>query len=87
VLADSTTASCAPASTLEHTIRWTAPAAGTYRFRSAFQDVAIFDGSCDGPELGCDANEVGVALRAGQSVVVALEGNGGCAQLDIEHGE
>jgi len=87
VLADSTTASCAPAGTLEHTIRWTAPAAGTYRFRSAFQDVAIFDGSCDGPELGCDASEVAVALRAGQSVVVALEGNGDCAQLDIEHGE
>lgn len=64
---------------------WTAPAAGTYTFDTTGTDfdtvLYVRDGACLGAELDCnDDNDEGVqstvvvSLRAGQTVVVVVDG-------------
>lgn len=77
-----------------------APADGTYFFTATSPDgvvdplVAVYDGTCGGPELDCNedinggttAAEVNVALTAGQEVTVVLDGfalAGGAIDLEV----
>ncbi len=78
----------------------TAPADGTYFFTASSPDgavdplVAVYDGTCGGPELDCNEDinagttdaEVNVALTAGQDVTVVLDGfalGGGAIDLEV----
>jgi len=66
--------------------QWTAPRTATYAidtFGSAFDTVlSVRDGTCAGNELACNDDAIGVqsevqlALRAGQAVMVIVEGYG-----------
>jgi len=77
-----------------------APADGTYFFTATSPDgvvdplVAVYDGTCGGPELQCNediddgttAARVSTALTAGQTVTVVLDGfsvGGGAIDLEV----
>ncbi len=78
---------CGGESASEATFSWTPPAAGTYTITTAGSDydtvLYVRDGSCTGAELDCnDDDETGktlqssvtVTLRAGQTVVIVVDG-------------
>jgi hypothetical protein len=79
--------SCQVSSSPDVAFEWTAPAAGTYTidtFGSMYDTVLfVLDGTCSGPELGCDddtfdlQSQVVVSLAAGQTVVIVVDGYGG----------
>ncbi|MBI1817100.1 MAG: hypothetical protein HYR72_19160 [Deltaproteobacteria bacterium] len=79
-------ASCGGSFQPERTFTYTAPVAGTYvidTFGSVVNTVlSIRDGSCSGSELACSQyalgtgqSEVQLDLAAGQSIVIAVDGN------------
>jgi hypothetical protein len=77
--------SCGGRGSEDVSFRWSAPAAGRYRF-SLFEPrfaavLYVRDGGCDGAELGCsaatDVGPVELALAQGQSVVVVVDGRPG----------
>ena len=69
------------------TYRYTAPVASTYVFDTIGSDfdtvLALLDGNCDGPELGCNDDTHGVQselqayLQAGQTVTIVVTGYSG----------
>ena len=76
---------CGGADAPEAIFSWTAPRAGTFRFDTGGSDIDtvlyVLDGSCSGPELDCNddaektvQSELRVTLRAGQTVVIAVDG-------------
>jgi hypothetical protein len=84
---DTLEGSCQVESSPDVAFEWTAPAAGTYTidtFGSTYDTVLfVLDGTCGGPELGCDddtfqtQSQVVVSLAAGQTVVIVVDGYGG----------
>jgi hypothetical protein len=83
-LADALTPSCGFSSAPEATYSFTAPADGTYQidtFGSGYDTVLhVRDGSCQGAELACNddamglQSQVSIALTAGQTVIIAVDG-------------
>ena len=71
----------------DYIVSWTAPAAGDYTFSLVGSEydtaIAIVDGDCNGPELGCNddcedmQSVLGVTVEADQVVLVAISGFGG----------
>lgn len=71
------------------TLRWVAPSSGTWTFSTDGSDfdtvLVLFDGSCEGEQLGCNddsvstvrTSEVSVDLTAGDVVAIALGGYNG----------
>ncbi|HWB79323.1 MAG TPA: hypothetical protein VG755_30385 [Nannocystaceae bacterium] len=62
----------------EYTMRWTAPADGTYVFDTVGSEVSsavtILDAACEGATLGCASSftNANVELDAGQEVIIAV---------------
>jgi hypothetical protein len=84
-LADDWILSCAPGGE-DAMYQFTATAAGNYTFDtvgSAIDTVLAVLEDCDGPELGCNDDAVGltssvtVPLAAGQTVIIVVDGFGG----------
>ena len=81
------TGSCGGGTAPEHSYSFTAPAAATYTFSTAGSslDTVLYvrSATCNGPQLGCNddtppgqTSRVTVALAAGQTVVVVVDGFG-----------
>ncbi|MEM9069975.1 MAG: S8 family serine peptidase [Myxococcota bacterium] len=68
------------ASGFETVFRWTAPRAGTYEFDASGSsfDAAVYvrdaGASCEGADLACSAGATEVALDAGESVLIVVDG-------------
>lgn len=81
---DQVDASCTSAATREWRLRFTAPWAGTFRFRTHGSDfdtvLYAHPGECGEPELACNDNFNGLAsrlkldLEAGETITVTVEG-------------
>lgn len=77
--------SCGGEGSEEARFAWTAPYTSTFRFalfQPRYQAVLyVRDGGCDGDELGCsfatDVGPVEIALEAGQTVAVIVDGRDG----------
>lgn len=76
---------CGGADAADATFSWTAPRAGTYRVDTGGSDfdtvLYVLDGGCTGAELDCNddaektlQSELTVTLRAGQTVVIVVDG-------------
>jgi hypothetical protein len=90
--------SCGGAGAPEAAFSWTAPRAGTYRLHTggASYNTVLYvrDGACEGAEVACNddaektfQSRASVTLRAGQTVVIVVDGADGGAgafELSIE---
>lgn len=76
---------CGGADAPDAVFSWTAPRAGTYRIDTGGSDfdtvLYVLDGGCTGAELDCNddaekslQSELTVTLRAGQTVVIVVDG-------------
>ncbi len=76
---------CGGADAPDAVFSWTAPRAGTYRVDTGGSDfdtvLYVLDGGCTGAELDCNddaektlQSELTVTLRAGQTVVIVVDG-------------
>lgn len=86
--ADEGETSCGGVAAPELTFEWTAPSAGHYRFTATgdgFEPIlAIREGSCEGPELECEATPIGETsaviaryVEAGQRLLLVVDGRSG----------
>jgi hypothetical protein len=92
---DDATASCGDAGRADVLLEWTTPATDTYVFDTVGSSVDtvlwVADDTCDGEELACsddyfgDSSELRVDLRAGDVVVLGVEGSG-AVQLNAWRG-
>lgn len=100
VATDEFSISCGSAGSADTGFAFTAPADGTYTFEisgNTFDTImAVLDGECTGPELGCNDDLVGavggasglfVGLTAGQTVTIVVEGDfGATGNFDLSIG-
>jgi hypothetical protein len=79
------TPSCAASRAPEHIYRWTPPASGIWTidtFGSRYDTMLVVLRTCAGPELACNddtpgfgtASRVSVSLRAGEAVLIVVDG-------------
>jgi len=86
---------CGGAGAPDAAFSWTAPRAGTYRIHTggAGYNTVLYvrDGACDGAEVACNddaektfQSQLSVTLRAGQTVVIVVDGaDGGAGAFEI----